>query len=511
MRRGILAAALALSVAGAALAQGGEPRFAVAGYRVEGESPLSESETQALLAPFAGPAVTLERLQAAAAALEAELKARGHGFLRVVLPPQDTGGTITLRVLAFRLGEAAVRGNTAFSAANVRASLPALRPGESPNLREIARDQALANEHPAKQVSVTMRQGTKPDTVDAEVAVRDAKPLRYFASLANTGSPQTGHWRASIGAQHSNLWDRDHSLTGSYTTSPGHWGDVSQYGLFYNAPFYAAGGALSAFTSYSDVSSGTIANVFQVSGRGRFSGLRWKQQLLPHGAYAHTLEGGVEDRHFLNDVTFNGTPIGTNLRSRPLVAAYGARYEFAGGMLRGSLEYARNLGGGRDNTDAAYAANRAGADARWQAWRASFDAQRAFGEWTGALRVRAQATREPLASGEQFGFGGAAGVRGLREREVTGDTGWTASLEAVSPALREGLRALAFMDAGQARLRNAPAGQAARLGSASIGAGLRWAPAAGVSVSVDYARVHDAAVVTGKGDERLHVLVSAQF
>lgn len=510
LRSLLLSAALALSVIGTALAQG-DLRFAVAGLRVEGDSPLTDAEAQAVLAPFAGPEATIDRLQAAAAALEEAIKARGFGFVRVVVPPQDTGGVITLRVLAFRLGEVAVRGNAAFSEANVRASLPALRPGESPNLREIARDQALANEHPAKQVNVTMRQGASPDTVDAEVAVRDQAPLRFFGSLANTGSHQTGWWRAAVGVQHSNLFDLDHALTASYVSSPEHWSDVKQYGLFYNVPLYGLNAEISAYHSYSNVRSGTIAGLFNVSGRGRFSGLRWKQHLLPRGAYSDTLEAGFEDRYFINDVTFANLPIGVNVRSRPVALVYSARYDYAGGQWRAALEYARNTGGGQDNTDAAYAANRADADRRWQALRFSFDAQHALGGWIGGLRLRGQAAGEPLIPGEQFGFGGAAGVRGLREREVVGDYGLTGSLELTSPELAQGLRALGFIDAGQARLRGTEANVDSRTGSWSAGAGLRWTLERRLTVSLDYAHVMNRAVVTPKGEDALLFSLAVQF
>ncbi|MBL8381120.1 MAG: ShlB/FhaC/HecB family hemolysin secretion/activation protein [Burkholderiales bacterium] len=510
MRFVVLAAALALPAHGPVLAQG-ELRFAVTGFEVEGENPLSAEATQRIVSPFAGSAVTIDSLQAAAAALETEIKSRGHAFLRVVVPPQDMGGAVTLRVLAFRLGTVAVRGNMNFTEGNVRASLPALRPGQSPNLTEVARDQTLANEHPARQVTVTMRQGAKSDTIDADVTVRDVNPLRVFGSLANTGSAATGDWRLSVGVQHSNIFDRDHSLTASYTTSPGHWSDVAQYGLFYSVPFYGLGGALSAFYSYSDVNSGTIANVFQVSGRGQFAGLRWKQHFAPAGAYSHHVEVGIEDRHFINDVSFAGAPIGTNARSRPLAVSYAGKFDYAGGQVRGSIEHVRNLDGGGDNTGAAYLANRAGARRNWEAWRVTLDAQQALGAWTAALRLRGQLARDPLIAGEQFGFGGASGVRGLREREVTGDFGVLTSAELLSPALLDGLRAVLFLDAGSARLREPGAGQAARIRSASLGAGLRWAPRPGLSVSVDYARVVDGAVATRSGDDRLHFHLAMQF
>ena len=198
---------LGLAFASLALAQDSGPRFAVTGYSVEGDNPLSVADTQSLLASYTGEALTLDRLQSAANALETALRDRGFSFLRVVIPPQDAQGVITLRVLAFKLNAVNVSGNQHFDTANILASLPALRSGTTPNLREIARAQALANDHPSKQVSVTLQQGKAPDTVDAAVRVEDSKPLQFFASLDNSGTKQSGHTRLGVGVSRSHCFE----------------------------------------------------------------------------------------------------------------------------------------------------------------------------------------------------------------------------------------------------------------------------------------------------------------
>ncbi|MGE4111515.1 MAG: POTRA domain-containing protein, partial [Burkholderiales bacterium] len=133
--RWMVGALLGLVLASAAPAQDSGPRFAVSGYSVEGDNPLSAAETQSLLASYTGEAVTLDQLQSAAGALESALKDRGFSFLRVVIPPQDAQGVITLRVLAFKLNAVNISGNKDFSNDNIRASLPALQSGATPNLR----------------------------------------------------------------------------------------------------------------------------------------------------------------------------------------------------------------------------------------------------------------------------------------------------------------------------------------------------------------------------------------
>lgn len=495
-----------------AQAQTAEPRFAVSAYRVEGEHPLAEAEARTLLAPYTGEAITIDRLQAAAAALEAELKDRGYGFLRVVIPPQDAQGVIVLRVLAFKLNNVNVSGNKDFSSDNIRRSLPALQPGQTPNLRAIARAQALANDHPSKQLAVTIQQGRSPDTVDAEVKVDDAKPLQFFASLDNSGTKQSGHTRLGVGVSHSNLFDRDHALTVTYSTSPdGHRDDLQQYGLYYRAPFYGLSGALAAYYTKSDSNSGTVANFFNVSGSGEFTGLRWTQRLLPFGSYSHAAEIGIEDRFFGSDVRFNNIPIGTDVRSRPLLLRYSGRHDGAAHVYTGSLELAHNLSGGGSNTDAAYVATRAGADTDWQAWRYALQASRALGAWTLNAKLRGQMSNDALIPGEQFGLGGAAGVRGFEEREGTGDQGLLGSIELLTPQIAEGLRLVAFTDAGAVRNHQAAAGVQAREGASSIGAGLRWQWRRYVSLNLDAAQVTNGAGTTNKRDSRVHLAISLRY
>lgn len=496
-----------------AWAQGAsEPRFAVTDYKVDGDNPLSPAATQSLLAPFTGEAVTIDRLQAAAGALETGLKDQGYGFLRVIIPPQDAQGVITLRVLAFKLNAVNVSGNQHFDTANILASLPALQTGATPNLREIARAQALANDHPSKQVSVTMQQGKAADTVDAAVKVDDGKPLQWFGSLDNSGTNDSGRTRLGVGVSHSNLFNRDHSVTATYTTSPdGHSSDLQQYGVYYRAPFYALNGALSAYYTKSETDSGTVANFFNVSGSGEFYGLRWTHRLLPLGSYSHAAEIGVENRFFGNDVTFSGTPIGTDVRSRPLLLRYTGRLDGAAYGLRGSLEFAHNLGGGSSNDDVSYTANRAGATAEWQAWRYAIEGSQALGTWVVSGKLRGQVSGDALIPGEQFGLGGAAGVRGLEEREGTGDQGLLAGVELLSPQIVEGLRLLAFTDSGQVRNHQAGAGVNAREGAAGAGFGLRYQWRRNMTLSVDWAQVLNGAGTTNKHDSRVHASMAVRY
>ena len=150
-----------------------------------------------------------------------------------------------------------------------------LQSGVTPNARLMSRYVQAANEHPSKRLNVTVRQSRKPDHIDAIVEVRDIKPQQYFFSLNNRGSNETGNFRAAVGYQHSNLFDRDHVFTASLTTSPTKLRDVLQIGAFYQIPVYQLAGSLSLFMAYSDVNSGDVGNFLTVQGAGFFVGARY--------------------------------------------------------------------------------------------------------------------------------------------------------------------------------------------------------------------------------------------
>ena len=136
---------LALAAVGAAQAQQApapmppappEVVFPITGFAINGENPLGSGETSAILAPFLRADATLAVLQQATAALEKALHDKGYSLYRVVLPPQPLSDTVTLNIVRFTLAKVQLQGNgTYYDDANVRAALPQLQEGTSPNLR----------------------------------------------------------------------------------------------------------------------------------------------------------------------------------------------------------------------------------------------------------------------------------------------------------------------------------------------------------------------------------------
>lgn len=496
-------------------------RFAVTGFTVSGENPLDPVATQSILDDFTGSHEGLDGLLAAADALEAAIIEAGHSFHRVVLPPQTLdGGLVALQVVVFRVGEITVKGNEHFPEELVRESLPPLEAGTVPSTRELSRALRVANQHPVRQVAVKFKESEKSDTIDAEVTVKDAKPWQLVTSLNNTGSEDSERLRLAVAYQHSNAFGLDHVFTASYTTAPDNIGGVQQKGLSYDVPFYDYAGRLNAFVVESSVDTGDVGG-FQIAGQGRFWGVKYTQYLLKIDRYRHWASAGFENKLFDNDVTAVGgnAQLVADVRSSPLVFGYGGEYPLDKGLTSFSVTYARNYTEGANNNQTDYTASRPGADVDWHLlrWRADVDyaLPRDFG-LHGVFEGQYAGTA--LIAGEQFGLGGAHSVRGLEERDATGDDGVRLGVELWLPPTPHHSRFLGFMDAG--KVWNNKAGRAGLVEDDfvfTVGLGLRWQPGPQVNVAVDagYAlkgtNAAPGVVATEDGHKQVHANVTVRF
>ena len=309
-----------------------------------------------------------------------------------------------------------------------------------------------------------------------------------------------------------NLFGWDHSLTASYTTSPSNQREVRQWGINYLAPIYQWGGVVSAFFAKSDVDTGVVAQVFDVSGAGRFRGISYTHYLPPMDAYNHHVTLGIEDRLFENDVFFLAQPIGIDVRSRPVALSYQFSYSFDGGTSNGYATYARNLGGGDYNTSTQYALSRFGAQRRWDVVRFGGVLEHALPKgWQLTTRADAQIASEALISGEQFGAGGSQSVRGYDERSTAGDSGVVASAEIWTPMLDNNARFIGFIDVGHVSSKRVLPGVVGSESLYSVGVGLRWFYKQLFILESDLGRTLATAGANKSGDYAAHVSLFFRF
>lgn len=497
--RQAIAVATLLGVPVGALAQQPGPRFEIQRFEVTGNTLLPASEVDQSVAPFIGANKDFDAIRQASEALEEAYRQRGYGVVQVSVPQQEvTAGVVRLRVVEARVGKVVIEGNTHFDAANIRRSLPAVREGEAPNTDAMARNLQLAVEHPSKQTTLLLRPGASEHVVDVGVRVVDEKPWRTFITLDNSGTGDTGYYRAGVGFQHSNLFDRDHTLTAQYNTSPTHASKVSIYGLGYKIPFYDLDGSLELILGYSDVSSGTVQGLFDVSGSGAIGAARWNWILPRWGETEQKLTFGIDYRAFGTQVLFEGQNQVPDITVHPWSVTYTGVRRGAESELTFHGTVSANIPGGNDGTQADFERSRANATASYTVLRYGLNYLRQLGgDWQMRAGFNAQYTRDALVSGEQYGIGGPDTVRGYQVREVASDRGYAAQMELYTPELGRSiglsepqrLRLLAFFDYGSVRRNHALPGELMHDSIGSAGIGARWNYGKSANLRLDVAQV----------------------
>lgn len=495
------------------------PRFEIRRFIVEGNTLIPAAEIEKLLAPHAGANRDFGDVQRALESLQENYIERGYTAVRVMVPEQDIrAGTVALQVVEGRIGKVTVQGNQFFDTDNIRRSVPGLKENTPPNTRELSQQMQLANDNPAKQGTLSLESSEEEGKVDATVRVTDEKPMRFSVFLDNTGNTQTGQFRLGAGLQHSNVWNRDHVLNLQYVTSPTKISDVTVFGLGYRVPLYGMNASIEAFGGYSDVNSGTVQNLFSVSGAGSIFGLRYTQVLPRIDSYEQKLAVALDYRAIKSNVTLLGTT-GTlvpDITVKPVSLAYSGHLPGAGRDLAFYASFSRNLPSGSDGDQAAFTAQRFGANANYSIYRAGVTWTQALPE---DLLLRAglsgQWTRDRLVSAEQFGMGGMDSVRGFYERETANDVGHRASVELYSPDFGAKVadnwraRGLAFID--MARGFDRLPARGADNGMSSVGIGLRMNQGKTISVRADWGYVLNDAGTRPAGKDKLSFTVNYSF
>jgi hemolysin activation/secretion protein len=513
--------AAALTTAALATAQDAPvTAFAIRSFNVEGNTVLAGSRIDAVLAPYIGSARSFADVKAAVAGLQAAYAQAGFGAALVVLPEQEvTSGAVRLEVVEARLRGVTVEGIAAEVAESILRSLPSLRVGATPNTDDLAREIRLANENPARRLSADLKAET-PGQIDAVVSVQEDKPWKVGAVFDDTGTPTTGRTRLGAFFQHANIAGLDHVATLQYITSPDRPGDVTIAALNYRIPLPSFGDSVDLFGIYSNVDSGIVGDLFNVSGSGTVFGIHYNQNLRPTANYQHRWIYGLENRTIDNRIGPVGGSLDLvpNVTVHPASVGYAATWNGEGRQLDFSGTGVRNLPGGANGDDAAIAAARTGANARYAIFRYTATLLQELPA-DALLRVafEGQYTRNALVSGEQFGIGGQDSVRGFDERVLTNDRGDRTTLEIQTPNFGERIgpdtaaRALLFFDQGWLWRNHPLPGEVVATHISSVGAGLRVTVAPSWRVRVDAARVIQGGGVRARGDKRLDFSVGYAY
>ncbi len=494
-------------------------RFAIDRYIVDGATLLSQDQINAAVAPFVGREKDFSDVQHALEAIENAYAARGFSAVHVTLPEQALEkGTVHFRVVESRFGHITVIDNHFTSEANALNALPALRSGGVPQAGLIARELRLANENPARQMNVVLKEGEKDDEVDAKVVVTDAKPASWGLTADNTGTPETGRTRLGVSYRYANLFDRDQVASLQYLMSPERPNRLTVLSGGYKIPLYQSGDSLEFSGGYSNVNS-VVGGLGNFQGGGLLFGSRYNHPLARIGVFDPRVSYGLDWRDF-SRVELNSVPV-TVLYNEivvlPLSVTYAAQGKFAKSELGFNASFSANLPGMGKGSAADFASydrvnlTRPNANYKVVRYGANYSKLLA-GDWQIRAALNGQWSRDTLIQGEQMRLGGVDAVRGFSEGSESGDIGMRWNLEGYTPDFGKGsvkARVLLFFDTGEARFNDARP----RSSISSVGVGLRAAYVEQFMLRMDAGRI----VNTGNdpaqraGDWRVNLGLSASY
>jgi hemolysin activation/secretion protein len=286
-------------------------------------------------------------------------------------------------------------------------------------------------------------------------------------------------------------------------------------------PLYSFGDSLDVSVGYSNVNSGVVQNLFNVSGSGSILGLRYNANLRKLGEIEQRLAFGLDWRGYRNKVTVGDVALVPDVTVHPVSVTYYGVYRTGASETSFNVGAFKNLAGGNDGGTKAFEAARTGGEANYFVSRYGINHLQAFAnEWQLRVGFNGQMTRDRLVSGEQFGIGGADSVRGFLEREVVNDNGYRGTTEIYTPDyassipfLSSGsrLRTLFFYDWGLTRRYSPLLGEQKQSAIASYGLGFRFSRGNNMSFRFDYGVVSDAGGTQGRYENRAHAGFSYIF
>lgn len=500
--------------------------FVIHEYRILGNTVLPAIDIETVVYPHLGDGKTIDDVEQVRQLLEKLYKDKGYGTVYVDIPEQTVdSGVVRLKVTEGKLDRVRITGARYFANGQIREKLTSLNSGSVLSLPELQAQLGQVNQQSRdRSITPVLKAGRSPGAVDIELKVQDALPFHGSVELNNRYSANTTHTRASINLSYDNLFQKFHSLSFQYQTSPQDLSETQVLAATYLAPL-SNGNLLAVYAvdTNSDFAVVSTGGDLSVLGSGNIYGARYIMRLPVVNRYSQNITLGADYKDFTDNIVLaDGTKDTTPIRYMGWSASYGGNQARANSNtgfnlgvnfgLRGVVNDEAQFRYKRYDGKANFFYLRGDANHTHNLWKKSSLYLRAFGQWS----------PDTLISNEQFATGGADGVRGYMESALLGDKGIAASLELRSPSLNAWLGSwaqqwlfFAYYDAAHIHQlsQSIEDGVAydTKADIASTGAGMRFAGLKGLEAALDWAYTLRPLDEIEKGDSRVHFRVRYAF
>jgi hemolysin activation/secretion protein len=458
--------------------------FEIKSFAIAGNTVLSLGSFQNVLKPFIGDGKTADDVENARTALENFYHRQGYPTVLVNIPEQTVEeGVVQLQVIESKIRRVRITGNRYFTMEMILRKLPSFRAGEILYLPKIQEELADINRNPDLKVAPVLTAGKTLGTIDVELRVKDKLPLHASAELNNRSTHDTTELRSNGLISYDNLWQKEHSVSFQYQTSPLDRDEVRAIAGSYVSPApWGRKQMLALYGLYSD-SETAFGQGFQTIGKGRIFGVRNMIPLPPVGKYSHNLSVGLDYKDFDDDLTFatGGLPQETPVTYLPLAFSYNSSLNhhsgttmFSGGLnmvFRNLVSDPQEFENKRFESRGNYIYATVGVE-RYQPLPLDMNLY---------VKLDGQIADQPLISNEQYFAGGLRSVRGYKEVEEAGDNAFHTISELSYPNIGKlvglwkwwDISPYIFLDYAYLRLKDVLPGEDKTANLMGTGAGVR--------------------------------------
>jgi hemolysin activation/secretion protein len=501
--------------------QGEEVTFEITGFLITGNTVLSEDGLMEVLKEFTGPEMTAEDVEKARDALEKRYHESGYPTVIVNIPEQTVEeGLVELAVVESKIRKVKVTGNRYFTMEKIRRDLPSFREGAILYVPEIQQELIDINRNPDFKVAPVILPAQELGLIDVELKVIDRLPLHGSLEMNNRAPHDTTDLRFNGQIRYDNLWQKEHSISLQYQTSPQDLEEVQVVAGSYVLPApWNDNHALALYGIYSQ-SDTAFGQGFTVLGKGILMGARYVLPLPAHGLYAHNLTVGLDYKDFDEETGFTGQEdLKTPITYLPLSFSYSSSLpdswgttQMSGGVhmsFRGLVSDQREFEIKRFKAGANYFYFTAGVE-RTQKLPYKFGL---------FLKLDGQIADQPLISNEQYAAGGMVSVRGYREVEVLGDSAFHGVVELSSPEMAGLLgfgdkvqcKPFLFYDFARVGIKDPLPGQDQSTSISGTGFGVRGTIMKSLEYEMDVAVALEDTDRTDSGETRVYFMMRYTF
>ncbi len=416
----------------------GQPvTFEIKSYAVEGNTLLSEDSIGERLAAYIGQEKTATDVESAREALENFYHDMGYPSVLINIPEQTVeNGVVTLEAVEGKIRKVRVTGNQYVTMEKIRSELPSFATGEIPYIPRLQKEISKLNRNPDLKVEPKWVQTDNPEELDVDLAVEDKLPFHGSLELNNRASADTTELRLSAMLRYDNLWQKDHSISVQYQTSPMDLSEVQVVAASYVLPApWRADDRIALYGLWAD-SETAFGEGFKTVGKGSVVGMRYVMPLIPYKGYFHNLTVGLDYKSFKDALGYesdSASSDNTSVRYLPLSLAYTGFLpdkwgytQFSAGVnmaFRGLVTKQEEFEAKRYRAKGDYMYATAGVERR----------HKLPGGASLYVKVDGQVSNQPLVSNEEYAAGGMDSVRGYKESEALGDNAIHATLELAGP------------------------------------------------------------------------------